>query len=283
MKLTSASLYSAAIYVGSSLYTSSQASVMAEFHVNHAGGALGLAIYILGYGLGSLLFSPLSEIPAIGRNPPYAFSGMLFIILCVPMSLVDNYPGLIVLRFLLGFMGSPCLATSGASLADMWSGTSFTIAVGAWTFIATCAPAAGPAISSFAIEHLAWRFASWELLILTGPVIIILIFFMPETSGLTILYYRAKQLREQTGNEKLYSVAQQRLKDMTTATILWDALIKPWEMNMKDPALLFTTVYMGLLYAIFYSFFEVRLSSTFGCHTHLTYTVIFSLYRFSIR
>jgi hypothetical protein len=34
------------------------------------------------------------------------------------------------------------------------------------------------------------------------------------------------------------------------------ALIKPWEINALDPAVLFTTVYLALGYAIYYSFFE---------------------------
>jgi hypothetical protein len=39
--------------------------------------------------------------------------------------------------------------------------------------------------------------------------------------------------------------------------LLFDALVKPWEINALDPAILFTTVYMGLCYGIYYSFFEV--------------------------
>jgi MFS transporter, DHA1 family, multidrug resistance protein len=64
-------------------------------------------------------FSPLSEIPLFGRNLPYIVSFGLFVILCVPLALVENYAGLLVLRFLVGFMGSPCLATGGATMQDM--------------------------------------------------------------------------------------------------------------------------------------------------------------------
>lgn len=63
----------------------------------------------------------MSEIPAFGRNLPYLTSFSLFVILAVPTALVDNYAGLLVLRFLTGFMGSPCLATGGATMQDMVS------------------------------------------------------------------------------------------------------------------------------------------------------------------
>lgn len=63
----------------------------------------------------------MSEIPFFGRNAPYIVSFALFVILAVPTALVNNYPGLLVLRFLTGFMGSPCLATGGATMQDMVS------------------------------------------------------------------------------------------------------------------------------------------------------------------
>lgn len=107
--------YTFAVYVGSSIYTSSQPDVERIFNKSSVEGSLGIALYVLGYGVGCLLFSPLSEIPAVGRNPPYAISGFLFVILCIPTALVNNFEGLMVLRFLLGFMASPCLATAGVS------------------------------------------------------------------------------------------------------------------------------------------------------------------------
>jgi len=61
----------------------------------------------------------MSEIPLFGRNIPYIVSFALFVILSVPLALVHNYAGLLVLRFLVGFMGSPCLATGGATMQDM--------------------------------------------------------------------------------------------------------------------------------------------------------------------
>ena len=35
-----------------------------------------------------------------------------------------------------------------------------------------------------------------------------------------------------------------------------DALIKPWEINALDPGVMYSTVYTGLTYGIYYSFFE---------------------------
>ena len=88
--------------------------------------------YVIGYGLGPMIFSPMSEIPFFGRNIPYISSFALFVILCVPTALVDNYAGLLVLRFLTGFMGSPCLATGGATMQDLYSLLKLPYALTAW-------------------------------------------------------------------------------------------------------------------------------------------------------
>ncbi|KAF2437492.1 multidrug resistance protein-like protein [Karstenula rhodostoma CBS 690.94] len=249
-------LYTFAVYVGSSIYTPSQEAVQEKFHKSHAEGSLGLALYVLGYGSGCLLFSPISEIPAIGRNPPYAISGFLFVILCIPTALVNNYPGLMILRFLLGFMASPCLATAGASLADIWAMAQFPFAVALWAATATMGPALGPTLSSYAVRDLGWRFSAWELMFIAGPIYLLMLCMLPESSTATILYYKAKRLREETGNENLMSYAEQKQKNLKASSLLFDALIKPWEINALDPAILFTTIYLGLCYGTYYSFFE---------------------------
>ena len=81
----------------------------------------------------------------------------------------------------------------------------------------------------------------------------------------TILYYRAKRLRELTGDSSFKSQEEIKQADLTATQRLWDSIIKPWEVNIKDPALLFMTLYMGLIYAIVYSFFEVSYISS-GCY-----------------
>lgn len=112
-------LYTFAVYCGSAIYVSSELGVMARFGVGPTKASLGLALYVLGYGLGPLLWSPMSEIPVFGRNVPYVATFAIYLFLCVPTALVNKLGGLLVLRFLQGFFGSPCLATGGASMQDM--------------------------------------------------------------------------------------------------------------------------------------------------------------------
>jgi len=74
-------LYTMSVYMGSAIYSPSSEGVMERFGVSISAASLGLSMYVLAYGIGPLLFSPLSEIPLIGRNPPYMISYAIFVIL----------------------------------------------------------------------------------------------------------------------------------------------------------------------------------------------------------
>lgn len=131
-------LYTFVVYTTSAIYTSSTEGIMKEFGVNTLLATLGLSLYVLGYGIGPLIFSPMSEIPVIGRSPVYIVTMFLFVIISIPTAFVKNFAGLMVLRFLQGFFGSPCLASGGASIGDMYSLMSLPYAMMAWVAAAYC-------------------------------------------------------------------------------------------------------------------------------------------------
>jgi DHA1 family multidrug resistance protein-like MFS transporter len=131
-------LYTFVVYLSSAIYASSTQGVMEKFGVSNLEATLGLAMYVLGYGIGPLLFSPLSEIPRIGRSPVFIITMGLYVVLSIPTALVNNFPGLVILRFLQGFFGSPCLASGGATLSDMYSLVHLPFAMIAWVGAMSC-------------------------------------------------------------------------------------------------------------------------------------------------
>ncbi|KAL9016084.1 MAG: hypothetical protein Q9185_006551 [Variospora sp. 1 TL-2023] len=249
-------LYTFAVYSGSAIYISSIPDVMEIFHVGHVAASLPLALYVLAYGIGPLFFSPLSEIPIIGRSPVYLVTFSLFVILSVPTALADSFAGLLVLRFLQGFLGSPCLATGGATMQDMYSLLKLPYAMTFWVSAAYCGPALGPLLSGFAVPAKGWRWSLWEILWISGPILV-LMFFTPETSTPNILLRRAARLRALTHDTRLQSQSEISQKHLKPSAIAIDALIKPLEITVKDPAIAFVNIYSSLVYGIYYSFFEV--------------------------
>ncbi|KAJ5744365.1 major facilitator superfamily domain-containing protein [Penicillium manginii] len=250
-------LYTFVVYTTSAIYTSSLQGVMEEFNVDSLVGTLGLSLYVLGYGIGPLVFSPLSEIPIIGRNPVYIITMFLFVIISIPTAFVGNFPGLLVLRFLQGFFGSPCLASGGASIGDMYSLISLPYAMMAWVSAAYCGPALGPLLSGFAVPVKGWRWSLYESIWASAPVFILMLIFLPETSSATILLRRAQRLRKVFNDNRFMSQSEIDQRNMRVSAVALDALVKPMEITIKDPAVLFVQIYTAIIYGIYYSFFEV--------------------------
>ncbi|KAK1237769.1 hypothetical protein MKX07_003605 [Trichoderma sp. CBMAI-0711] len=250
-------IYTFVVYTTSAIYTTSEGGIENRFHVSEIKATLGLSIYVLGYGMGPLIFSPLSEIPIIGRNPVYIVTMFLFVIISIPTAFAPNYPGLMVLRFLQGFFGSPCLASGGASLGDMYTLMALPYAMMSWVAAAYCGPALGPLLSGFAVPAESWRWSLFESLWASAPVFVAMFLFLPETSSANILLRRARRLRKLTGNARFMSQSEIDQRNVHAKDIFLDALIKPMEITMKDPAVLFVQVYTAIIYGIYYSFFEV--------------------------
>jgi DHA1 family multidrug resistance protein-like MFS transporter len=76
----------------------------------------------------------------------------------------------------------------------------------------------------------------WEILWMSAPVYIAWFFFLPETSAANILLRRAARLRKSTGNERIRSQTEIDRQGITFKEIAIDALIKPMEITIKDPA-----------------------------------------------
>ena len=121
---------------------------------------------------------------------------------------------------------------------------------------ATCGPSLGPLIAGFSVTAENWHWSLWEILWLSGPTFILLFLCLPETSAHNILLRRARRLRKLTGNDKYRSQSEIDQSKLTASKILSDAIWKPTQIHIQDPAVAFATVYSGLTYGIYYSFFE---------------------------
>lgn len=180
----------------------------------------------------------------IGRNPPYMVSFAIFVILSVPTALVDNFAGLLVLRFLQGFFGSPCLATGGATLQDMYPLIKLPYVLTCWAAAACVGPALGPIVSGFSVTAENWRWSLWEILWLAGPIWLLLFFFLPETFPENIILRRAERVRKLTGSKRYK--AQSEMKQASFGEIIREALIRPVQLIILDPAIAYADLYIAL-------------------------------------
>ena len=76
---------------------------------------------------------------------------------------------------------------------------------------------------------------------------------MPETSTPNILLRRAKRLRKLTGDQRLKSQSEIDQANLKPREVVIDALIKPFEITLKDPAIAFVNLYTALVGHFFVS------------------------------
>ena len=145
-------LLTTSVYIGSSIYSAGTESVAATFGVSTVAATLGLTLFVAGYGLGPMLWSPMSEIPQIGRNPIYLATLAVFVAFQPAVAMAQNFGMLLAFRFLTGFFGSPVLATGGATLADIWRPSKRAYAMSIWGISAVCGPVLGPVVGGFAVQ-----------------------------------------------------------------------------------------------------------------------------------
>lgn len=245
-----------AVYIGSAIYTAGIPSVVTEFQVSEVAATLGLTVFVLGYGIGPMIWAPMSEIPNIGRNPIYLGTLLVFVLLQIPTALPRNFGMLLAFRFLTGFFGSPALAVAGASISDMFAPAKRTYAMGIWDTAAICGPVLGPLIGGFAAQAKGWRWTIWVLMWLSGFTLLVLSFFLPETSGRNILYRRTLRLRKVTGIDNLKCEIELEAENWTPMDIARDALIRPFTLSFMEPIILVINVYTALVYGLLYLWFE---------------------------
>ena len=249
--------YTWAVYCAGPIYAAATDGIVEEFGVSPVAASVGLSLYVLAYGIGDLLFSPLTEIPIIGRNPIYYLTFIVFWILSFPIPVIKSFGGLLALRFFLGFFGSPALANGGATIGDMFSLIYIPYGLSWWVVSAWAGPAFGPLMGGFAAMAKGWRWPMWEVVWMSSLVLVVLLALMPETSPSTILLRRARRLRQLTGDSRLQSQSEIDQRHMSASTILFSALVRPMEIMLKDPSIFFVNVYTGYFYGVYYTFFEV--------------------------
>lgn len=84
-------LITVSVYAGSSIFTPGLMEAMQVWQVGRVPATLGLSSFVLGYAVGPLFLSPITEIPAIGRNAPYIITLAIYVLLQIPAALTSSF------------------------------------------------------------------------------------------------------------------------------------------------------------------------------------------------
>ncbi|KAK5080229.1 GTPase-activating protein [Lithohypha guttulata] len=244
------------IYIGSAIYSPGIPGVSDEFGVSQVAATLGLTLFVLGYGLGPMVWSPLSELPAVGRAPVYMLTLFVFVFFEFAVIYAKNFGMVMAFRFLTGFIGSPALATGVASMGDIWSPKLRDYMIVIWGMFAISAPVLGPSIGGFAASAYGWRWTIWPLLWISALTLVLLFFFLPETYAPTILTSRAKRVRKLTKRFDYQAEAEIEIQHIDATRLIFEALVRPFQLTFLEPIVFLMDLYIALIYGILYIWFE---------------------------
>lgn len=202
-----------------------------------------------------MIWSPLSEIPTIGRNSIYFYTILAFVLLQLPTGFAVDMPMFLVFRLVTGFFGSPCLATGGATLTDTIDPARVAYAITIWGSFGICGPVFGPIIGGFVAPAKGWRWTIWVFTWLCAFVVIMLFFLLPETSAPHILYKRAQRLRKATGDQRFRSKSEIEATTQTRRDQLM-LLGMACKLTFTEPIVFFMDLYTALLYGVLFTWFE---------------------------
>jgi MFS transporter, DHA1 family, multidrug resistance protein len=248
--------YTFCTYGGSSIYTPGQPEIQEEFHVGHVPATLALSLFILGYSLGPLIFSPLSEVSTIGRNHIYMATLFLFWILQVGIALTPTFAGLLTLRLLTGFFSSPSIATGGASFGDFVSQDVLPLFIGLWAVGGFMAPSLAPLLGAAMVVAKNWRWTFWLLMWIAAAVWLFMVFFFSETQANNVLHRRAVRVRRETGDNRYYTKHEREDAKIEWGPYVKELVFRPLIIIAAEPGVLAIDVYLALIYGTYYLFFE---------------------------
>ena len=244
------------LYLGSSIYSPGIPGVMQDLHTSQVVATLGTSVSIIGYAIGPMLWSPLSEAPKIGRNPVYITTLAIFVLLQFPIAFAPDIETVLIFRFLASFFGSPAMALGGATISDMYLPLERSYGLGLWELSTWIGPTLGPLVGGFAVQAMGWRWTIWELVWVNGPMLLFVFCFLPETSASNILYRRAKRMRRCARNDGFRCEAELRPLNVTGGGILYETVVRPWVLCFQEPICLLLNAYTALICILLFAWLE---------------------------
>ncbi|KAI1093082.1 polyamine transporter 1 [Rostrohypoxylon terebratum] len=210
----------------SSSYSAGTAEVAEYFHVGRQVATLGTTLFLVGFGIGPLLWAPLSEV--YGRR--VAVLTPMFIAICFSFgaATAKDFQTLMLMRF--------------------WGAG---IAMAGYAMAVVGGPTVGPIVSAAVVAqpYLGWRWTEYTTGILQAFVLFFAIIFIDETYPPRLLVVKARRLRFETGNWALHAKFEEW--DVSIVELARKFLLRPIQL-LCTPICFLVALYASFCYGILY-------------------------------
>ncbi|KAF8602641.1 MFS general substrate transporter [Ceratobasidium sp. AG-I] len=240
----------------SSAYAAAIPGVMREFGPNLDVALLGLSLFVLGFGLGPLIWGPLSEL--YGRRTIFIVSFVPYTLFHLGAALSQNTTTLLIMRLLGGCFGSSVFSVPGGSLSDMFTAEERgPLALLVLAVSPLLGPVCGPLVGGFIAQSgISWRWNFWVMLMFSG-------------CHSVLLRRRAAKLQRESNSHVQYSTKYDTNESQSPSEVLKSTLSRPFLLLTQEPIVLVLSLYTALIYGILYGLFA-SFPIVFQRHRHFT-------------
>ncbi|KAF2714754.1 MFS general substrate transporter [Pleomassaria siparia CBS 279.74] len=234
---------------GSSSYSAGTSQIASEFHVGTQVATLGTTLFLFGFGIGPLLWAPLSEI--YGRK--VAVLAPMFVAICFSFgtAAAKDLQTIMLTRFFGAFFASAPVTNTGGVLGDLYSPAWRGIAMAGYAMAVVSGPVLGPIVSAaFVVQpSLGWRWTEYFTGILQAFILAIDIIFLDESYPQLLLVRKAQRLRYETGNWALHAKFEEW--DVSLQEMARKFLFRPVQL-LCTPICFLIALYASFCYGILY-------------------------------
>lgn len=252
------------VSVASSGFSQGTTDIQAEFNVDGTVALMLTSAFVLGFAVGALVLSPMSEV--YGRRGLYIWTYAGFVILSGVIGLLNSAPLLILLRFLGGIAGSFTQAVAPAVIADMFTADERGFVLALFTLAGLMGQMLGPIFCGFLDAAFGWRSLAVFIAGLAAPTWIAMFFTFPETYAPALLRNRAAKMETILGKLHLVDGVGE---EKTIISQLKVGALRPWLLLFFEPIVallsLFLSVVQGTMFLLFAAY-PIVFQTTRGWH-----------------
>ncbi|KAH0281383.1 MFS general substrate transporter, partial [Aureobasidium melanogenum] len=225
-----------------------------EFGISEVAESLATGLYLIGFGVGALFAGPFSE--TLGRNPIYIVTLAVYMAFLAGAGASQTYQQQFATRFFAGFFGSTPLTCAGGSLSDIWNASERTLMFPIFANAAFLGPILGPVMGGYIVQSslISWRWTEWITIIMSGLVLALVFFTLPETFPPILLKWKAAHLRDVTGDDRYRAEVEVRMDPLLTR--LGRACYRPFLLTVTEPIILLVALYLTVVYIILFTFLD---------------------------
>ncbi|KAI9848414.1 MAG: hypothetical protein M1837_000209 [Sclerophora amabilis] len=232
----------------SSVYSPAVNQISLQFHVGTEVSLLGLSLLLLGFGIGPLLWAPLSEV--YGRKPAVLTPYFVAAIFSFGTGAAKDIQTVMITRFFAGVFSSAPITNTGGVLGDIWSPKQRGAAIVGYALAVVGGPVLGPIVGGAIVQsHLGWRWTEYVTGIMMLFFLTLDVLILDESFPPVLLVYKARRLRIKSGNWALH--ARHEEWDVGVKDLSEKFLVRPFQL-LGTPICFFVALYASFVYGILY-------------------------------